>query len=200
MTDIKLRKIEINDDIKTLTELVYDTDPYIYKDLFGDKSNALNLFKILLNDKKSLFYRDHFYGAFIGDNIVGIMSVIASNYEWDADSMRLAYMELGIKMPDSAKAANEYLSQSFSRIGAKSVACNICVNADYRHMGIGDFLVKKIISIAGRNPIELCVIAENIPAVKLYENNGFKIIEEKLEYGGYGQEDVLCYAMVRMPS
>ncbi len=199
MKDIKLRKIETSDDLKTLTDLIYDTDPYIYKDLFGDKKNALKLFKILLNDKKSLFYRDHFYGAFKDNNIVGIMSIIPSNYEWDPDSIRLAYMELGIKMPNSAKAANEYLSQSFYKIGAKSVACNICVNANYRHMGIGDFLVKKIISIAGRNPIELSVIADNIPAVKLYKKNGFKIIDEKLEYGGYGQEEVLCYSMVRLP-
>ncbi len=199
MKEFKLRKIEKDDDIKSIADLVYDTDPYIYKDLLGDKQNAYDLFKILINDKKSLFYRDHFYGVFIDDKIVGIMSIISSGYSWDDDAMRLAYMELGKKMPDSAKAANEYLSQSFSRIGAKSVACNICVNGLYRHMGIGDFLVKKIISIAGRNPIELCVIADNVPAVKLYQKNGFKIVDEKLEYGGYGQENVLCYSMVRMP-
>lgn len=199
MKEIELRKIENCDDIKKIAELIYDTDPYIYKDLLGSRQTAYNLFKILINDKKSLFYRDHFYGAFVDNDIVGIMSIIASGYSWNSDSVRLAYMELGIKMPDCAKSANDYLSQSFSRIGAKSVACNICVSGAYRHVGIGDFLVKKIISIAGRNPIELCVIADNIPAVKLYQKNGFEIIDQKLEYGGYGQKEVLCYSMVRMP-
>lgn len=196
---IELRKITVDDDIDEITSLIYDTDPYIYKDLLGERKIATRLLSVLLRDKHSYFYCDHFYGAFLDGKIVGIMSLVARNYEMSADSLRMAYIEIGETMTPAAKEANNYLFESYAKIGSTSSASNICVKADYRHKGIGDYILKKIISIAGSKPIELCVIADNIPAVKLYKNNGFVITDQKYEYGGYMQEKVLCYMMIRVP-
>jgi len=54
---------------------------------------------------------------------------------------------------------------------------NIVVKKNYRNKGIGNILLNKLISISkeiNKNEIILEVNENNIPAIKLYEKNGFK--------------------------
>ena len=54
----------------------------------------------------------------------------------------------------------------------------ICVSKDYWNMGIGDMLTKCCLEHAkklGYEQVELEVVADNIRAVHVYEQNGFKI-------------------------
>lgn len=57
------------------------------------------------------------------------------------------------------------------------------VNADYRKLGIGKFLLEAVIKKAfeekGINNIKLRVISSNKGALKLYRKYGFKIIEKR---------------------
>ena len=68
----------------------------------------------------------------------------------------------------------------------------------YRNRKIGDLLVKKIIDISsskGCDNITLEVKTNNEPAIKLYKNNGFKIISVRKKYYSNGTID--AYLMQR---
>ena len=60
---------------------------------------------------------------------------------------------------------------------------NIVVKKMYRKEGIGDILLKELIKLAkDKNEITLEVNNTNLPAIKLYEKNGFKNVGLRKKY------------------
>ena len=71
---------------------------------------------------------------------------------------------------------------------------NIAVHPDYRNRGIGDKLIKKIISIAGESSLKgitLEVRNSNSQAIYLYEKNGFKSEGLRKKYYADTGEDAI---------
>ena len=69
---------------------------------------------------------------------------------------------------------------------------NVAVDANCRRQGIGDALLcylKEELSKSGSKKIFLEVASRNLPAIKLYEKNGFKQISVRKGY--YGDDDAL---------
>ena len=191
-------KLKLREDYEAVIELVYQTDPYLYPDLFGSLENAKKIMPFLLDDKKSTWFKDYIYTVKNNSEIIGIVTILPYNVEWNFNAIRIAYMEAGMQITARVRAACDYFADSFTRIGKGASACNICVREDHRGKGIGRFLLEKVIEMAGANNIELTVLANNISAVRLYQNHGFLIIKELYDYGGYNQPKVLCYSMVRI--
>ena len=80
----------------------------------------------------------------------------------------------------------------------RSEIIDVSVALLYRNRKIGDLLVKKIIDISsskGCDNITLEVKTNNEPAIKLYKNNGFKIISVRKKYYSNGTID--AYLMQR---
>jgi len=80
----------------------------------------------------------------------------------------------------------------------RSEIIDVSVALLYRNKKIGDLLVKKIIDISsskGCDNITLEVKTNNEPAIKLYKNNGFKIISVRKKYYSNGTID--AYLMQR---
>ena len=75
---------------------------------------------------------------------------------------------------------------------------DIAVSLLYRNKQIGDKLLKHIIEICknkGCENITLEVKVNNQPAIKLYKNNGFKILSIRKKYYSNGTLD--AYLMIR---
>ena len=75
---------------------------------------------------------------------------------------------------------------------------DIAVSLLYRNKKIGDKLLKHIIEICknkGYENITLEVKVNNQPAIKLYKNNGFKILSIRKKYYSNGTLD--AYLMIR---
>ena len=75
---------------------------------------------------------------------------------------------------------------------------DIAVSLLYRNKKIGDKLLKHIIEICknkGCENITLEVKVNNQPAIKLYKNNGFKILSIRKKYYSNGTLD--AYLMIR---
>lgn len=75
---------------------------------------------------------------------------------------------------------------------------DIAVSLLYRNKKIGDKLLKHIIEICknkGCENITLEVKVNNKPAIKLYKNNGFKILSIRKKYYSNGTLD--AYLMIR---
>lgn len=75
---------------------------------------------------------------------------------------------------------------------------DIAVSLLYRNKKIGDKLLKHIIEVCKNNGCEnitLEVKVNNQPAIKLYKNNGFKILSIRKKYYSNGTLD--AYLMIR---
>lgn len=69
---------------------------------------------------------------------------------------------------------------------------NIAVHKDYRHKGIGNIIVNKLIEIAEEKEmigLTLEVRKSNLPALELYRKNGFKLEGIRPEYYEDNKED-----------
>ena len=193
------RKLRKTDSPIEAFDIVIETDPYIYKDIFQNSKKKYQIFETLFLNPESYFYFDNYYGLFLDNVLIGLVSIQSPENVFDEDSLRIAYMEQNLKIPDAAIAANKYLHESVCKIGDLAYACNICVRKEYRGLGYGDLILKDIIKIIGNNIICLTVIANNVAALNLYKKNGFRIKESFLDYGGFGNAKILCYSMIRIP-
>ena len=193
------RKLRKTDSYVDVFDIVIDTDPYIYKDIFCIEEKKLEIFQTLFLNPESYFYYENYYGLFIDEKLIGLVSIQSPLNVFSEDAIRMAYMEQNIEIPEAALAANKYLFDAVCKIGNLAYACNISVKKEYRGNGYGDMILKDIIKIIGNNIICLTVIADNIAALHLYKQNGFMIQESFLDYGGYNKEQILCYSMIRFP-
>jgi len=70
----------------------------------------------------------------------------------------------------------------------KTIWLGIAVSEKYLGLGLGPMMMNQLISFAKQNgvkQIKLSVDNDNIPAVKLYEKLGFKLLEKKETFGFY---------------
>lgn len=195
----QIRKLNENDDIDIIAELIMDTDPYIYRDLFGNFDNAVKVLPLLFKRNSGIFKRSCYYLAVEDEEILGMTAFFKYGDTWDANEVEIAFVEAGVQLPASFSAVSEYFKEAHNYL-PEVKACNVCVRKKYRRCGVGDFMVKEVIRMAGNSNIVLTVMTENIAAVKLYEKNGFKALYEFEDYGGYKQDKVKCYQMIRLHS
>ncbi len=195
---MKFGKLISKDEYSAVAKLIYQTDAYLYPDLFGSIENAKKLLPYLLEDKRSHWYKDYIYVAKENGSVIGIITVIPFNVDWNYASVQMAYMECGLELDDRVKAVCEYFAKASENIGIGASACNICIREDYRGNGIGSFMLEKVIEMVGHNNIELSVLADNTAAIHLYEKYGFVTVRQFYDYGGYGNPPILCNFMVRL--
>lgn len=198
---MEYRKVLSSDSIKEIFELVYDGDPVIYHDLFGDFDTGLKVYGILFEDPKSIFYKS-FYRVTISDDgkIIGVCTHYGKNLRWNPDVVKSAFMVAGVKIPESFYSVTQYFIKTYNYSHLQVAACNVCVRKEFRSKGVGSYMISKLLEEVGNQDIQLTVLKDNIPAIKLYEKFGFKIIEEFPDYGGHGKPDVVSYQMYRMVS
>lgn len=193
----RIRKLNKDDDLYLVAELIMETDPYIYKDLFGDLDNAKKVLPYLFERDSGIFKRSCYYLALDGEEVLGIIAFFKCGDNWDTDEVQSAFIEAGVALPESFDAVNEYFKQAHNYL-PEVKACNVCVRKEHRNKGVGDFMVKEVIKLAGNSNITLSVLKDNVAAVKLYKNNGFKKLYEYKDYGGYGKPKVACYSMIKL--
>ncbi|MCL2031847.1 MAG: GNAT family N-acetyltransferase [Methanomassiliicoccaceae archaeon] len=188
--NLKLRKIESGDDLDQIVNLIYDTDKYLYPDLFGDGDSSRFVLKTLLNKEGSRFYHDHYHVATMERNgkeeIVGLAALQRKEENDDHKIIADTFKKNGLKVPDQYENVISYFKKQSA--STEYALCNVTVDENYRGQGIGASIVEKIIEISkktGEPRIELVVLKENIAAIKLYEKFGFKQIgAEQKDYRG----------------
>ena len=102
--------------------------------------------------------------------IVGLAALYKNNPLWNEQTIKNAFYHKNLPIPESFQSASSYFKETFNypRVGVNT--CNVVVHEDHRMRGIGDYLVKNLIRISGRSPLELNVLSENEAAIRLYHN------------------------------
>ena len=193
------RPLRPTDDMSVVAHLLFDTDPYIYEDLFSDIKTAEEVLPFLFARNTGVFNYQAYHVALLDGKIVGLSSLYKHNDKWDEASVRMAFAEAGKKLPPSFDAVSKYFV-SVHNYTAETNACNICILSEMRRRGIGEFMLSNLIIMAGNSNITLTVLKSNTAAINLYQKHGFRVLYEFDDYGGYGRPTVKSYKMILLNS
>ena len=157
--------------LKDIAGLIYDTDPYIYPSLFGDKEEAVKIFPEIILSNDNMFCYDNMYVADSDGKYIGLILWHRGSFQWNTDP----FVKAGGKTKNLLEVKSRYFD-SYMKVPDDMVSLiNVCTSV--RGKGIGKALLYSFFqSVSG--PYELFVLADNKPALKLYQDVGFKITGE----------------------
>lgn len=187
---ITIRKANKNDNLEQISELIYNTDPYIYPYWFESLDNCKKILPKLILEDNFIFNINTIYIAIHNETneIIGLSS-IADKYT----NLKYNYDNLSQNKKTTHTIKN-YILPMINTIQTKNIATitNMCIKREYRNMHIGYNLLKTVIEEYKNNNnnnvefIEFDVLAHNPSAIKLYQNLGFKQISNiEKGFNGY---------------
>ena len=198
--NITYRKCKANDDFSQVAKYIYLTDDYIYPSICPsyDDSFFQKLILECSKDKTNLFYYENLFVALCDDKIIGVLCGIKAGEKktflenisiTDEDYKKISSADKGYFIP--------LLDENTEFTGYNIT--NVCVDTNFRAMGIGGGLIEFYLSQIPDSTVHLDVIADNMPAIKLYQKHGFEIVNE---YNGFSGSDkpLPCYHMIKKPS
>ena len=199
--EIKVRLLDPEkDNLNQAANLVYQVDPYICPDFFGDPKRAEKMGPTLF-EEGSLFDPNHTIVAEEDGQLLGIL-IYADNTikSWDTEGVKKKVEALGIEMPEHFDRANknymEAVVEDAKNLPDGVAEVELCAtDLSARGKGIASKMFEKFLSLPYKEQ-HLTVLADNPPAIHLYEKNGFKIVSSQT---GYPDESVKTHNMVRKP-
>ncbi|MGN0771871.1 MAG: GNAT family N-acetyltransferase [Christensenellales bacterium] len=192
------QKLIRESDYQETATLIYQTDPFIYKDLFGNVENARQILRYSFENPKSVFFKEFIWIVKNEkDEVIGCALNHANDFRWNQDDMLFDYERAGIEPPASFFCVSNYMDKTYNYRKLGRSICNVSVREDYHKQGVGSFLLKNLFEHVGKELFELTVFVDNIAAIRLYEKFGFKIVGNAFDdYGGDSLLPVKCYKMV----
>ncbi len=198
---INTRYLTPNDDLEKATVLVFQVDPYICPDFFGDVDRARKFGKILFTNDGGLFDFKHTLVAEEDGELLGIL-IYADNTvtSWDCAAMRAKVESLGIEIPEKFDRANkdymELVVNAAKELEDDIVEVEWCAtDLAARGKGVAQALFKAFLDLPYSEQ-HLTVLADNPPAIHVYEKMGFKIVSTQT---GYPDDSVETHSMIRKP-
>lgn len=191
---VSVRKLSLEDNLKKVAGLIYDTDPFIYPAAFGSRWHAKRVLPDMMK-QKCIFYFDNIRIAEIDGIIVGIAVIGDSSSHLELPSLDRRKSSEGFI--DTCENYFSEIPEILSIIENSAYLACLCVDSSMRGQRVGEILLKNVIhecrerSLAA---ITLDVLAENPVAVRLYQNYGFETISSRPGYS-FGGEAPLCLQM-----
>lgn len=196
MKDYKVscRRATPHDDIAAIAKYLHLTDAYIYPVICSDP--CAELWRNIVTDcyfaQNNIFSMENIVVAQMDDEIVGVLCVIACGQrkrfmedvskKWHCDGLHQANQ--GYFVPLIEESAD---MQGYN-------VTNVCVDAQMRGKGVGGALLQYCMDLYAGSVLHLDVIADNAPAIRLYEKMGFSVCAQ---YNGFSgtDEPLPCYHM-----
>ncbi|MBQ6396416.1 GNAT family N-acetyltransferase [Candidatus Saccharibacteria bacterium] len=198
--EINVRPLSESDDLGRVAELIYQVDPYICPDFFGDKERARKIGPVLIKNNKTLFGLKNMLVAEVGDELLGIIVFVDNKIEdWDCESVKSDILSTGIELPENFDRANKNYMELVTN-EAKNLPDGIveiellATDVSARGKGIGGKLMDAVTSLPNYSEQHLTVLADNPGAIHLYEKKGFKVVSSQF---GYPDESVKTFNMIR---
>ncbi len=180
LDNIVVKKPTKDDNLEKISELLYETDPYIYPYWFESVDNCKKELTPLLLDEKFFFNINNLFVAvdIESNEIVGVICAVNKYVDLDYD-----YSELKAKNERYCFTIVNYVEGLIKEVKESDFAyiSNVCVDSNYRGMHIGNLLVSYVVNVYKDRlykEIVLDVLAKNPGAIKLYQNLGFEQFTE----------------------
>ncbi|MBR5389296.1 phosphate propanoyltransferase [Candidatus Saccharibacteria bacterium] len=198
---VNVRYLTPNDNLEKAADLVFQVDPYICPDFFGDVERARKFGKILFTDDGGLFDFNHTLVAEENGELLGVLIYTDNTVtSWDCATMKAKVESLDIKIPEKFDRANkEYMElvvNAAKELEDGVVEVEWCAtDLNSRGKGVAQALFKKFLELPYKEQ-HLTVLADNPPAIHVYEKMGFKIVSTQT---GYPDDSVGTHNMIRKP-
>ncbi len=195
--NIAYRKCNENDDFSLIAKYIYLTDPYIYPSISKSPIDEFfhNLIAKCSKDKTNLFNLNNLFVALDGGKIIGVLCAVKCGKKYTfLEKLDLTSYEKSRLILSNEGYFIPLIKESESFDGYN--VTNICIDDNYRGQNIGKGLLGYYLDSVKGNVVHLDVIADNIPAIKLYQKLGFQIESEYLGFSGT-EKLLKCYHMKR---
>ena len=195
---IRFERLSHPGDYRETAMLIYKTDPYIYRDLFGDIDAACRVLAFAFENERCVFHRDSIHIVKTErDEVIGCTLNSPESLRWDPDAILADFERAEVEPTAAFFSASSYMDKTYNYRKLGKNICNVSVKEEYRGRGVASFLLGSLFEITDRGVFELTVLDDNIAAIRLYEKFGFRIIGNAFDdYGGHGEPPVRCYRMV----
>jgi ribosomal protein S18 acetylase RimI-like enzyme len=191
------RKATLCDDLAKIARYIHMTDPYIYPSVCKDPCDKdfKRIISQCASDKTNLFYRENICLALADEKIIGILVAAPCG-------RRLTFLE-NIEISESERKMFSTSDEGYFKPLIEETEAlsgfnitNVCIDPDYRSLGVGEALLRYFLSLCGGAEVHLDVIADNSAAIRLYEKCGFRTEKEYLGFSG-NDTPLPCYHMIR---
>lgn len=193
LSDIIIRPARPTDDAKAIARLLYLTDPYIYPYLCSDPADSVwvDFIGKALKNPRHVHSARNITLATADNSIAGLICA----YRLPSDKIFLLPVEKSV-LPKYVDVWEGYYRHTDQPVAGMYIS-NLCVNPDCRGMGIGKTLLNALIARHALETISLDVLADNLPAISLYEKAGFAIQSAYNGFAGSSPQAVKCLSMQR---
>ena len=171
-----------------VSRLIFETDPYIYPAMFGEGSGGIqNVVAILPSvfelKNDAMFTKKNLFVLYNNEDIIGLILWCDNNLEWNIESLLEIANESGIELNKGniELVRKEYVDSRYldgNQDHNHVSIINVCVDSNYRGTGVGKYMLNCFIKEHPQETLELAVLANNTPAIKLYQKFGFKVYKE----------------------
>lgn len=193
-----IRKLKLDDDLKTVAKLIYNTDEVLFNSLFGSKENTTEKLKGLIELENNEYSYKNIH-VFDDDGIKGIIVVhkFETINEWKRSEDFLKVFSIIPLMGIALKY--ESIKPLITEKDQGNYIDIVSVEDTERGKGIGSQLIKHIISLYEKEPLYLDVSVGNFKAKHLYVHLGFEVLKVtilsergmgsySMEYKGLGKQ------------
>ena len=166
------------DNLIRISELIYDTDPYIYPCMFRSKEDALCLLPNVFHQREDTMFRaNNLYIAEHEGIIVGLILWCKGPLDWNSRSLCEHAASAGTSLSPHFPLVQTRYFESYKAVPEDTISLiNVCVAQRFRNRGVCSLLLHSFISEHAGEKMELYVLAENAPAIKVYDCAGFRTI------------------------
>ena len=188
-----IRKAKKSDNFGDIGKLIYLTDPYIYPYWFNNNIEEAKSIFVKLLYRKCVFNYKNCIVAIKDNKIVGLILVVSKENKITDKIEDIKKVNFNYKytIEKYVEKAYEYCNNDIVYI------LNVCVLPEYRNHKIGSRLMAYLMQNFQDKEFFLEVLANNIPAHKLYEKFGFKKVHEAKGFSGYKKPDVDIHIMIK---
>ena len=181
-----LRKMKLDDDMDAISEMIYETDPWIYPTFLNTIDYCKKVMPLFIR-ANTLFNYNNIYVAEDDGVIKGIVIIMAKYPKNNYQEMKKVIEDNKLDLPNFEWLNKDYFETlNFDFKGTYII--NVCVKKEYRQEGIASFMLANL----PKKTYSLAVVKANEVATKLYLKSGF---EKLYEYPGF--MEVPCVEMVR---
>ena len=173
---------------RSISKLIYETDPFIYPALFGrgkegEKTATIVLPSVFETNEDAMFSKRNLFVATINEELVGLILWHKGPLCWDERIIEQCATRLGVELIKNnlAQVAREYVADRYleaNDVEEKSLyLINVCVTKEKRGFGIAKTMLRSFIQCNCTEIMELAVLADNKPAIGLYRKFGFQVVQ-----------------------
>ena len=206
MIPLDISRARSNDKKVEIAKCLYETDPYIYPEAFGDDSEkAIKAISRLIGMDDSLLDYKNLLVARYNGQVCGVCLLSDGTSSWNRDAIkkRIGSDLLPETLLDGFNHASEQYFETFVNEPLKNEIEVIAFSVDegFRRKRVGSAIMTELIKRHGDKKITLTVLSNNFAAISMYEKKGFVRVGEPFEgFAPLGLRKPECYKMERPAS